>query len=275
MTEEPTAREATAAIEVAVDPTTAFQAFTEEINAWWVRGPINFFDSARVVAMRVEPGVGGRILEVYDEATADALELARITEWEPGARLTYRSQVDDTQTEVRFEPADAGTRVTVRQYLLPDGEQAFMFWPRIVHWLRPWCERRAAQPAKPREMGRFALALAYPDPVAAARWLRSVFLLGSWDVDTAPEADNIPGWIELHVGDTAVIVNQLSGEPPAEPPATHLPWVFVDDLDAHLAHAKGAGAEIVHDIEQHGFRAYTAADLAGYRWTFAQARPTM
>jgi hypothetical protein len=26
---------------------------------------------------------------------------------------------------------------------------------------------------------------------------------------------------------------------------------------------------------QHGYRAYEAEDLEGYRWTFAQARPTM
>lgn len=29
-------------VEVAVDPSTAFRAFTEEMDLWWVRGPINF-----------------------------------------------------------------------------------------------------------------------------------------------------------------------------------------------------------------------------------------
>ena len=56
---------------------------------------------------------------------------------------------------------------------------------------------------------------------------------------------------------------------------THVPWAYVDDLDAHFAHAKTAGATIVSDIEQHGYRAYTAEDLEGHQWTFAQARPTM
>ena len=28
-------------VEVAVDPDTAFAAFTEELDLWWVRGPIN------------------------------------------------------------------------------------------------------------------------------------------------------------------------------------------------------------------------------------------
>jgi hypothetical protein len=69
-------------VEVAVDPVTAFTAFTEELDLWWVRGPINHFAGGRVVAIRCEPGVGGRLLEVYED---DALELGRITR---GSRAT-------------------------------------------------------------------------------------------------------------------------------------------------------------------------------------------
>ena len=57
--------------------------------------------------------------------------------------------------------------------------------------------------------------------------------------------------------------------------ATHMPWAYVDDLDAHFTRAKAAGATIVSDVEQRGYRAYTAEDLEGHRWTFVQARPTM
>jgi hypothetical protein len=57
--------------------------------------------------MRIEPGVGGRVLEVYDEERGDALELGRITVWEPGAELAYRSLVDDTEVVVRFQPSRA------------------------------------------------------------------------------------------------------------------------------------------------------------------------
>jgi uncharacterized protein YndB with AHSA1/START domain len=78
MTETRT-REST--VEVSADPQTAFTAFTDELDLWWVRGPINAYDSGRLVEMRCEPGVGGRILEVYE---GDALELARITAWQPG-----------------------------------------------------------------------------------------------------------------------------------------------------------------------------------------------
>jgi hypothetical protein len=37
------ARSVSAEVEVAVDPSPAFGAFTGEMNLWWVRGPINFF----------------------------------------------------------------------------------------------------------------------------------------------------------------------------------------------------------------------------------------
>ncbi len=62
---------------------------------------------------------------------------------------------------------------------------------------------------------------------------------------------------------------------PESAPVTHVPWIFVDDLDAHIARASAAGAKIIEPIHQHGYRAYEAEDLEGHRWTFAQARPTM
>jgi uncharacterized glyoxalase superfamily protein PhnB len=54
-----------------------------------------------------------------------------------------------------------------------------------------------------------------------------------------------------------------------------VPWIFVDDLDVHYEHAVSHGATIVEEIWEHGARAYCAADVEGYRWTFAQASPLM
>ena len=268
-----TKQSATAAVEVGVDPMTAFAAFTEEIDSWWVRGPINFFDSGRAVAMRIEPDVGGRVLEVYDDSRADALELGRITVWEPGARLVYRSLVDDTEIDVRFEAVEGGTRVRVTQTLLPDGERALFFWPNVVRWLVPWCVQRDAGRPRPREIARLSVALYYEDPAQAARWLARVFQLGSWS--GIPAAGEEPPWIELHHGAVAILLFRLDRRRGEESPVTHVPWAYVDDLDAHFAHTQAAGATIVSEIEQHGYRAYTAEDLEGRRWTFAQARPTM
>ena len=55
-----------------------------------------------------------------------------------------------------------------------------------------------------------------------------------------------------------------------------MPWVYVDDLEAHFAHAKGSGATIVEELHPYpGSTVYVADDLEGNRWTFSQARPTM
>jgi hypothetical protein len=108
-------------VSVPVDPATAFIAFTEELDQWWVRGPINYFDSGRAVGMRCEPGVGGRLIEVYEEATGEGLELGRITVWEPGIRLAWTSAVDDVEIDVRFEPIQTGTDVILRATITPGG----------------------------------------------------------------------------------------------------------------------------------------------------------
>jgi uncharacterized glyoxalase superfamily protein PhnB len=266
-----TEKSATASVKVSVDPSSAFTAFTDEIDSWWVRGPINFFDSARAVAMRIEPGVGGRVLEVYDDERGEALELGRITVWEPGAQLAYRSSVDDTEVDVRFEAVDDGTRVRVTQTLVPGGERAFYFWPNVLRWLVPWCDR--ADGAARGEIARLSIGLHYEDPAAAARWLERAFQLGSWS--GIPAEGDEAEWIELHHGNVAVLLFPLEGSRPADTPVTHMPWAYVDDLDAHYANAKAAGATIVSDIHQQGYRAYIAEDLEGHRWTFAQARPTM
>jgi uncharacterized glyoxalase superfamily protein PhnB len=265
-------RSASAAVTVPADPMSAFSAFTEEIDSWWVRGPINFFDAARAVAMRIEPGVGGRVLEVYDEERGDVLELGRITVWEPGVQLTYRSLVDDTEVDVRFAEVENGTEVRVTQSLLPDGERALFFWPNVIRWLEAWSAEGAGRRRGAREIARLSIAVYYEDPAAAARWLSEAFQFDSWS--GVPAEGEEPEWIELHHGNVALILFRLDGRRPEAPP-THVPWAYVDDLDAHFAHAKAAGATIVSGIEQQGYRAYTAEDLEGRRWTFAQARPTM
>lgn len=257
-----TERSATAEVQVPVDPARAFEAFTDEIDSWWVRGPINFFDAARAVEMRIEQGVGGRVLEVYQD---DVLELGQITAWEPGSQLAYRSSVDDTEVDVRFEPVETGTLVRVTQTLVPGGEKAFHFWLSTLRWYGS-----AFHEPHPKEIAPLSVGLYYENSIEAARWLERVFQLRSW----SGVIDNDEGtWIELHHGNVAILLFPLEGE--RDGGVTDTPWVYVDDLDAHFAHAEAEGATIVEGIHQHGYRAYTAEDLEGRRWTFAQARPTM
>jgi len=267
-------------VSVDVDPATAFLAFTEELDLWWVRGPINYFDAARAVGMRCEPGVGGRLVEVYDEATGEGLELGRITVWEPSARLAWKSSVDDVEIDVRFVPRGAGTEVTV-EATLPDGyvDAGGTAWLGVVpNWFGAWCARRDIAPRTQPELARLAVGVYYAKPAAAARWLASVFGLESREPipegsDPLPEGHHGHPWIEFRAGNCSIILFKLDRDRPEQVPPTHEIWVHVDDLDAHLKRAEGGGATILGGIHQTGYRAYSAEDLEGHRWTFVQARP--
>ncbi|MBO3744490.1 VOC family protein [Streptosporangiaceae bacterium NEAU-GS5] len=266
------ARSVSSEVTVGVDPRTAFTVFTDEIDLWWVRGPINFYDAAKAVGMRCEPGVGGRILELYGD---DALELGRITAWEPGELLAWDSSVDDVRVEVRFEPVADGARVVVTATIPAGGaDSGGTSWVRVHErgWLRDWIARRDTAPHEPTDRSRFGLALYYTKPAEAAGWLSDAFGFDSPDVFGG---DAGHGWIEFRIGNCSVMVFQLHGDREDGRPVTHVPWVFVDDLDAHLARARDHGARILSDITQYGYRSYEAADLEGNRWLFAQARPTM
>jgi uncharacterized glyoxalase superfamily protein PhnB len=262
-------------VTVGVDPQTAFSVFTGEIDLWWVRGPINFYDGARAIGMRCEPGVGGRLLELYSADGTDALVLGRITAWQPGELLAWDSGVDDVTVEVRFRAAEGGTTVTVTATIPAGGtDQGGTAWVRVApRWLGAWVARRETASREPNDTNRLGLAIYYAKPGAAASWLADAFALGRADESGGDEYEY--SWIEFRIGNCSVMLFPLTGDRPEDAPVTHVPWVFVDDLDAHLQHARSRGATIVSGIRQHGYRAYEAADLEGNRWTFAQARPTM
>jgi hypothetical protein len=118
---------------VAVGPAAAFEVFTAEVDAWWRRGPMYRFRADRSGTMRFEPGVGGRLLEVYDAEAGDAYEVGRVLVWEPASRLvfTWRGVAfapgQRTEVEVRFEAVEHGTRVTLEHRgwdCLPEGHPA-------------------------------------------------------------------------------------------------------------------------------------------------------
>lgn len=271
-------------VEVAVDPSAAFTAFTEEMDLWWVRGPINFWgDGGRVVEVRCEHGVGGRIVEVLDDvASGDVLVRARITRWEPGALLAWDSSRDDVRTEVTFAPTASGTRVRV-EHTVPAGgrDEGGTAWSRVVpHWFGAWCAKRDRVPHEQIDIARLSLGVYYARPAAAARWLHEVFGFESdGDLpeghDPLPEGRHGHPWIEFRVGNAVLILFKLDGERTGDV-RTHVPWVYVDDLEAHFARAEDGGAVIVEKIHPYpGSSVYVADDLEGNRWTFSQARPTM
>lgn len=266
----------TSEVEVAVDPDTAFRCFTEELNCWWIQGPINFHDSSRAYDMRMEPKLGGKIVEVYDDTKCEGLTLAEITEWQPGKRLAWKSLIDDVTIVVAFTAIGSGTKVSVVATLTADGrDEGGTAWVRMTPvWFGAWISKRESAVKKPIQLSRLAVAVNYEQPARAARWLRDVFQFEpSSDIpDEEPPADHT--WIEFHIGNAPLVLfgEARSGDSERR---THTPWVFVDDLDAHYAHVKDAGGTIIEEIWQHGPRAYKAEDLEGHHWTFAQASPRM
>lgn len=85
-------------IDVDVEPELVFAVFTEELDAWWGRGPRFRFLAPYDGTVTLEPGVGGRLLHVQDAAAGRVFVVGRIEVWEPPHR---------------FEPLAEGTRVTV------------------------------------------------------------------------------------------------------------------------------------------------------------------
>jgi uncharacterized glyoxalase superfamily protein PhnB len=274
-------RSRSSTVEVAADPQTAFTAFTDELDLWWVRGPINAYDSSRLVEMRCEPGAGGRILEVYDAESGEGLELARITVWEPGRRLAWKSSLDDVTIDVQFDPSATGTIVRLEATVSEGGEDrgGSSFVSVTPAWFGAWMGRRDTAPREAHDLARLALTLHYARPAATARWLADVF--GFESPNALPEGEDplsddeygFP-WIEFHVGNASLMIEPLAGQPTKDAQITPVPWVFVDDLAAHLARARENGATIVQEVESHGFTSYEALDAEGRPWRFAQARPT-
>jgi len=268
-------------VEVRVDPVTAFAAFTDELDLWWVRGPINSYGAGKLVAMRCEPGIGGRLLEVYDQDSGEGLELARITAWEPGKHLAWQSSLDDVRIDVRFDPTENGTIVRL-EAAIPEGgaDKGGTSFIRVTpRWFGAWIAKRDTTPHELHDLARFALTLHYARPAAAAHWLAAAFGFESADAlpegeDPLPEGDDGHPWIEFHVGNCSLMIDQLVGPPMDPTQLTHMPWVFVDDLEAHLARARDNGATIVQGITSFGFTSYVALDIEGRSWRFAEARPT-
>lgn len=262
-----------ASVEVAVDADAAFEIFTSEMDLWQVRSPISFYDSARAIAKVCEPGVGGRIYEDY--GGGDTFEIARITVWEPGKRLSWSDSHDDVSVDVWFESVGDGSSTLVRVDARVDGrgtDRGGTAAVRTIGWFGRWVARRSAgAPRSVVELPRVNLELRYARPVTAMHWLSRAFGFPLPDRLPADEAGGVPPWIETRAGDAAVML--FSDDSPGRGGA--VPWVYVDDLDAHFSRAVEAGAAVVEGVHSRGYRRYVCDDLEGQRWVFCQARPTM
>lgn len=99
-----------ATVLVARPPDWAFEWFTNRVGRWW---PVatQSLDPERVVDVRLEGRLGGRLLEVHDDGTEHAW--ASVVGWRPPMALTlaWMAHADGgtTEVDVTFEPAGMGS----------------------------------------------------------------------------------------------------------------------------------------------------------------------
>ena len=127
--------------------------------------------------------------------------------------------------------------------------------------------------------------IAYEDGVAALEWLAKAF--GFRERARQIGVDGKLSHGEMEAGDGVIMLGTPT--PDYESPKHHretcdqarkwstVPWiidgvlVYVDNLDAHFARAKAAGATILSEIQEDSAgRRYRTEDLEGHRWFFME-----
>lgn len=119
-------------------------------------------------------------------------------------------------------------------------------------------------------------AVCYVDPKAAFRWLEEAFGFEPLFV-ILDENENL-AHSEMTYGDSVVMVGSEWSENHRSPQnlagkntqTVHVQLARGEDIDAHCARAKAAGAEILQapDTQFYGDRTYRARDPEGHIWTF-------
>jgi uncharacterized glyoxalase superfamily protein PhnB len=117
-------------------------------------------------------------------------------------------------------------------------------------------------------------ALRYRDGKAAVEWLGKA--LGFEKLMVVPGSEGNVAHAELTLGSGVIMLG--AGKHGADNPwdeVTQGVYVYVEDVDAHHARAKAAGAEIVRDLQdtEYGSREYSVRDPEGHLWSFGTYRP--
>ncbi|MGE6760333.1 aminotransferase [Corallococcus sp. AB049A] len=133
----------------------------------------------------------------------------------------------------------------------------------------------------PEDWPRISSSLFYEDAPAAIDWLERAF--GFQTRLKVEGADNTIVHSELVYGDGVIMVNSSGRHAHHLSPRLHggantqTLTVYVDDVDAHCAQARAAGAVIIMEPETKNYgddwgtnRTYGAMDTEGHRWWFTQ-----
>ena len=126
-------------------------------------------------------------------------------------------------------------------------------------------------------MGKLIPQLAYEDIGAALEFLAKAFGFRDLEELHFSNDDGSIGHAEMEVSDgERFMLGQAGGHGTSAPRQlgglSAMIAVYVDDVEAHLAQARAAGAKICAELEDKpwGDRSYEAEDPAGHRWMFCQ-----
>ena len=125
----------------------------------------------------------------------------------------------------------------------------------------------------------FASAVCYRDPVAALKWLEEAFGFEPFMVITTPDGQMVHS--EMRYGEGRVMVGSewsADHKSPASIGGRNTQTVHTylnEDIGAHYARAKAAGARIEQEPEDqfYGDRTYRARDPEGHIWNFGNYDP--
>lgn len=120
-------------------------------------------------------------------------------------------------------------------------------------------------------------AVSYQDPKAAYRWLEAAF--GFEPLFVILDGDGNLAHSEMSYGNSVVMVGSEWSDELRSPRSmggkntqcVHVQLAQGEDIDAHCAHARAAGAVILMEptTQFYGDRAYRAKDPEGHIWSFS------
>ncbi len=251
--------------EVDLEPTRAFEVFTAETGAWFRPVPGG---GAWPRSLRFEPGPGGRVLDVG--ADGDERTVGRVLAWETTPRLLFTLTVGgpapadtSTEVEVRFDPVDGGTRVSLEHrgwdpVVVSAGD------PSLDHYLDRWTALLASFETQALERQLLELSSVFRDAVSAG--------------DGA--------FLDAHMADDAVlvfgdrrylkheVVGTIGGHPPYRDVRLRDPQVVRvgDDVAILTCHASGRRDGLTEPFENFESTAFVRSGGA-WKLAFLQATP--
>ncbi|HEY6988102.1 MAG TPA: VOC family protein [Bryobacteraceae bacterium] len=115
--------------------------------------------------------------------------------------------------------------------------------------------------------------IVYQNVAEAMAWLARTF--GFVEHYRYGESGGRISGAQMHLGDAWMMLRSAragNASPAKLGYGTQSLTVFVEDVDAHFARAKAAGAKIVEDLHEteYGERQYGVEDLDGHHWLFSR-----